>query len=480
MTQYRIFGIQIIGKERNTMEEVLNQKPSLYQIITMSPYEATMTIIKEIESKTPDLQMIQDILDHSLIDPNAIEPIGYISGNSATANFTILSYACLYNNIDVINVLLQHPKVDPSIEHKKGKVILSPLRIAIETNKANIVESLLKHPKIDLLKKDFNGKSFFMNACESGNIKIVKLLMEHPRTLIKEKYQSPLVSAVRYNYRNYDIVKLLLEHPKIDPNQKTRKGSTALLEVCKTGDRDAFELLMKHPKIDPNQRGALEVSPIDMASLKKNYDMIKDIMSHPKFNPNDSNGKSGRTYLMEAISQGKIETIRLLLQHPNIDLNVQDNKGRTALIYSLDKSLEITKLLLTHPSIDPNIKDNANKTALIYSLDRNPEAMTLILNHPTIAVDVKNISLSPLIHACTHKRFKHIKKLLESSKINPNIQDKNKMTVLMTSVLFSESKLIELLLGHPNIDIQLKNADGKTAWDLASMNIRQQFPGLKP
>ena len=67
-----------------------------------------------------------------------------------------------------------------------------------------------------------------------------------------------------------------------------------------------------------------------------------------------------QTPLMEAIKNGSNERVRLMLTHPNIDLNIRDRDGWTALFWALKKDrFEIIETLLNMTGIDFNIKTNA-------------------------------------------------------------------------------------------------------------------------
>ncbi|OUM68876.1 hypothetical protein PIROE2DRAFT_38828, partial [Piromyces sp. E2] len=47
-----------------------------------------------------------------------------------------------------------------------------------------------------------------------------------------------------------------------------------------------------------------------------------------------------------------------LLSRPDIDINLQDDKGCTALMYALkSQNKEVIELLLNHPDINVNIKN---------------------------------------------------------------------------------------------------------------------------
>ena len=65
----------------------------------------------------------------------------------------------------------------------------------------------------------------------------------------------------------------------------------------------------------------------------------------------------GQTALMLAVSHGRLETVKLLLQ-VGADVNIQDNDGSTALMCASEHGhLEIVRLLLQHPDIEPQIAD---------------------------------------------------------------------------------------------------------------------------
>jgi hypothetical protein len=64
------------------------------------------------------------------------------------------------------------------------------------------------------------------------------------------------------------------------------------------------------------------------------------------------------------------KTVKILLEHTNIDVNLQNKNSCTALmlasIYSNTDSTENTvKMLLGHPNIDMKLHDNCGETALI-------------------------------------------------------------------------------------------------------------------
>ena len=60
------------------------------------------------------------------------------------------------------------------------------------------------------------------------------------------------------------------------------------------------------------------------------------------------------------------KTLEMLLKHPKIEVNLQNDYGRTALMfaYADGSSIGCLERLLAHPKIDLNLKDKYGQTAL--------------------------------------------------------------------------------------------------------------------
>jgi ankyrin repeat protein len=87
------------------------------------------------------------------------------------------------------------------------------------------------------------------------------------------------------------------------------------------------------------------------------------------------------------------ETVKLLLEQPNININLKDEEGIPPLIYAIGSNFteEIFLMLLNHPNIDVNIQDSYGDTALIEAMKcMNSKAIEILLNRPNIDVNIEN------------------------------------------------------------------------------------------
>ena len=80
----------------------------------------------------------------------------------------------------------------------------------------------------------------------------------------------------------------------------------------------------------------------------------------------------------------RLQTVVIsLMNHPRIDLNVQDRYNYTALHRAVGKNHPaIVSQLLSDDKIDASLKDNNNRTALKIAIDReHAECVTILRQH---------------------------------------------------------------------------------------------------
>jgi ankyrin repeat protein len=109
---------------------------SVYDLITMSPYKVIDLLMSEIQKENPELELIKDILEYSVVDINSKDSIGQ----------TALMLAANWGNEKCVELLLNHPGIDVNLQDKWG---WTALMNAVD-RKVKVVELLLNHPGIDI------------------------------------------------------------------------------------------------------------------------------------------------------------------------------------------------------------------------------------------------------------------------------------------------------------------------------------------
>jgi ankyrin repeat protein len=210
--------------------------------------------------------------------------------------------------------------------------------------------------------------------------------------------------------------------------------------------------------------------------------LLKMLLNHPKLDVNFCDG-NGVTALMLAFNKktnARLESmIKILLDHPKINVNLQNNEGQTALIIASSKKSNVNsvKMLLDHPKIDVNLRTTSGWTALMKASKYNENTVKLLLDHPEIDVNLQNpngwtaLTLASRFSG-TDSSENTVKMLLAHPKINVNHQPKDGWTALIVACHYSTSteNTVKILLDHPEINVNLQTERGSTALMFASLH----------
>jgi ankyrin repeat protein len=100
----------------------------------------------------------------------------------------------------------------------------------------------------------------------------------------------------------------------------------------------------------------------------------------------------GWTALMYASKYNKIDIVKLLLKREDIDINIQNKYGWTALmIASRFGKIDIVNLLLQKDDININIQDNIGRTALILASYHGSIDIIKLLNEYNSLLSLTNL-----------------------------------------------------------------------------------------
>lgn len=166
-----------------------------------------------------------------------------------------------------------------------------------------------------------------------------------------------------------EVSSVLLEHVV---NMTDGNGNTALHYSVSHSNFGVVGLLLDTGVccVDKqNKAGYTAIMLAALSTVKEEDDMavVKKLFSQGNVNAKAS--QAGQTALMLAVSHGRQEMVRALLEC-GADVNVQDDEGSTALMCASEHGrAEIVKLLLEQPGCDISIVDNDGSNALSIALE---------------------------------------------------------------------------------------------------------------
>jgi ankyrin repeat protein len=138
---------------------------------------------------------------------------------------------------------------------------------------------------------------------------------------------------------------------------------------------------------------------------------------------------------MTAAMKGHVDTVRSLLDKPDVDIDAKTANGLTALSFaSLSGHLEVVKLLVAAGG------------------RVNPQGSN---------------EWGPLMAAASGGSLQVVKYLVEEAGADVQCTDPNGMTLFMCAAGGGDIDVVEYLRGRQDIDIDAKTATGHTALDLA-------------
>lgn len=204
----------------------------------------------------------------------------------------------------------------------------------------------------------------FLRACVDGKPSLVRKLLKKGADINAKKDGVPaIVCAVRAGYP--EVVMLLTENPKMNINAEDDKGETALYVAVTQGNASIIKNILKRDDADITKKPyASQNSVFQIAVLNGDYPLVHHLGKYDKINVN-AQDEYGKTPLHYASKMKNADMFRFLLFHPKTNVNIQDNEGKTALYEAAEKGKqEYVHYLLLHPDINPNIQDREGNTPL--------------------------------------------------------------------------------------------------------------------
>lgn len=252
--------------------------------------------------------------------------------------------------------------------------------------------------QLKINKRDKDGWTLLHHAALDGDVELVKKLFRLGANVnaINNKGHSPLFFA-----DNLEVVSLFLEHQLIDLNIQDIDGWTVLMYAVRDLrlEEKAKLLLTKLPALDLCAVSLKGHTALSIAQSKESDGLtslasfLLDLISNPdninKTNKINKHDEDGNTLLHNAAMDGNLDTIKIFLSL-GANVNAINSKGKTPLFVA--RSPEVISVLLEQPFIDVNIQDYKGRTALVYTVrgmrDDNVERL---LKHPDIDVCAKKL-----------------------------------------------------------------------------------------
>ncbi len=372
---------------------------------------------------------------------------------------------------DYVQLLLQRPDIDLNQADKAGD---TPLMSAASRLNVEAVRALLSDPRIDVNRAGYHAETALHRVLMRSNInheqmerarQVLLAMLEAPgiNVNVQDQFQqSPLATGLLDG--NTEVIKLLIQDRRIDLNHGCRGGS-ALAAAIEKKNNEIIQILLKDPRLDFGAKNEAGES-ILMTALrsKAELELIKTLLRDPRTDINAQYSHGGTALSIVLAGEdgnghpgpNDLEKINLLIERPDINVNLSGGTYTGApLIQAVRaRNFEAATLLLRVKGIDVNVQDDRGSSALA-------EALRYLHNETSWAGDIDE-------HIYAAHAFAQA--LLAHPEVDVNRLDQFGHSPLVSALSINDSQIkldvVSRLLKHPKINSKVVHSDGKTALSL--------------
>ena len=319
----------------------------------------------------------------------------------------------------------------------------------------------------DITVDELNETNEIESASASGNIDIVRYLIETEQTLRMEITEDPS-RAVYFSYfsGSLDIIKYYESITSIADIHNT--DLRFFESACMGGNIEIVKyFVFNYPDILTIREES--ESPLVISGYSGSVDIVKYLMTKG-CNMLDKN-TDGCTVLHYACQNGKVELVQYLVEYNSDLLTIRDNKGRSALLEAgKSGSVEIVKYLVSK-GCDVFDKDDDGETVLHYACRNGKLELIkyLVDNYPDILTIRSTLGRSTFL-LIGHTGSVEIVKYMISKGCDVLDQDNYGWTVLHYACKKGKLGLVQYLVDeYPGV-LRVRSKIGTSSFLLAAIS----------
>ncbi len=397
-----------------------------------------------------------------------------------TSGKTALHYAASSRLLRVVEQLIRQGADTEERDNDKNTVLMSSWRASLA-----VVNKLIEFGA-DVNARDAENGTILHHALLERNTDVALVLLECPDIAFDAVVQlefpqdetmvrtvlvtgtTPLHVAARFEM--FGILEKLLELGA-RVNTQDEHGRTALKIALKAKNFDNALALLEQDGIDVNfgttSSGITALH--HAAASSKSLVVLRKLME--KGARINAKTMDDQTALVIACANSKTDNALALLESPNIDMDLEDRSGDTALLLATSKGMIAVVNRLIERGANVNKFDNTMRTPLMTACAKTHTHIALaLLNAKTIEVRLSDTSDNTALHLACMNGMLVVVRTLMTRGARINAKNKQGETPLMVATNTSHPNTALVLLERNDIDVNAVDSAGDTALHNAATN----------
>ena len=379
--------------------------------------------------------------------------------------------------IELIKLLLKK-KVNVNTQNKLGE---TALMIASESFEANIIDLLVRENDADITLVNNNGNTALLSLAykyESLTLKetsykkkssieySIHVLLDNSKKIIdvQNNIGETALIVLSRNIQIFNGLESILRY-KPNPNIQDNNGYTALMNLTKLGSSVGVKMLLYYG-VDPdiNLVNRYGDTALIIASFYGFHDIIKLLLDRPDIKLNIQNNE-GYTALHYAVSMENIDIIKSLIK-AGANPDIKNNDGQSPSDIALDIGIDLNKILSELEESKENTyvqeeKVGESNVEILLNLIKNNEgeeaALEFIDNLTTEEINQEYNLMTPLTLAIIEDKVNIFNKLIMRSDIDINKKNGHGYTPILYAIKLNRfTDMLPALLNHNNLDIDME------------------------
>lgn len=311
----------------------------------------------------------------------------------------------------------------------------SLLHLACHSGNITLVKTIMEKMRassIDIFLPNQNEETAIHSVCVSGNLELMVFMIEEANfkhDLYNKDGLNILHSSCKYG--RLAIVEYLISKVHMNPIQGTTDSDGVLIQPihfgAMYGHKNIVTYLIEEYKCDPHAEDQRGRSVLYLAADGGNLELMEYLVEECQCNPNHTTkafkqASAGRHALHAASFQGHLIIIKYLVENHNCDPAIVDEAKVTPLACAMQEGkVDTVKYFLSKPNVNPNAQDKSGKTPFHYAsmkgrlaiikavieIERNDEVL--------VSVDINvldNNGETPIIAAAKGKHLETVDYLI--------------------------------------------------------------------